>query len=74
MDGERNGITVGEILERLLMVLTDVDENTRKEGILLLKHCLEGNLYQDYRLQILNAFAKHQDEQLIHEILQTTVI
>jgi len=74
MDGDRNGIIVEDILDRLLLTLSDSDDNTRKEGIMLLKHCLEGKLYQNSRLQILDAFAKHQDEQLVQEILQTSVI
>ena len=65
MDGDRNGIIVEDILDRLLLTLSDSDDNTRKEGIMLLKHCLEGKLYQNSRLQILDAFAKHQDEHLV---------
>lgn len=74
MDGERNGIIVEDILDRLLLTLSDSDEKVRKEGILLLKHCLERKLYQNCRLRILDAFSQHQNDQLVQEILQTSVI
>ena len=79
MDGDRNGILVDEVLNRLLAVLADSSSQNRMECILLCKHCLENRLYAESRVPILEALSMDQDEdeenrEVIRSILQSFVV